>query len=32
LGHRNSVLEKQDKEEIGFQEKEADDFADNLGF
>ena len=32
LGHRNSVLEKQDKEEIKEQEKEADEFAIKMGF
>jgi len=32
LNHRNSVLEKQSKEEVKKQEKEADDFAKLMGF
>ena len=32
LGHRNSVLLRQSKEEIKRQEKEADEFTKNLGF
>lgn len=32
LGHRNSTLVRQSKEEIKQQEKEADEFAKNLDF
>ena len=32
LGHRNSILERQSKEEIGKQERAADKFAKQFGF